>query len=92
MDTWLVNSFSLNMVVPEAVAELSFERLTFEAATQVARGARSAVGHADTAALLSSLLSRSGRAIARSSPSTRGLGSPRGPRASRRARRSRGSS
>jgi hypothetical protein len=53
---WLVNAFSLNMLRHPPGARLSVQALTDAQARALAPSARSAVGHADTAAMLASLL------------------------------------
>ena len=51
---YLLNAFSLNMITGDA--DLLIRQVTVEAATNVARVATSAVGHADTAAVFSDVL------------------------------------
>lgn len=51
----LTNAFSLNMVA-EFPCQISAEEVTVEQARTLAVGAHSAVGHADTAAVYSSVL------------------------------------
>lgn len=53
---WLVNSFSLNMLRDPSGARLSVRELDEVEAREIAREARSAIGHADTAARLERLL------------------------------------
>ena len=51
----ITNAFSLNMLALP-VSTATFRHLTVEEATALAAGASSAVGHADTAAVFSSVL------------------------------------
>lgn len=52
---FILNAFSLNMVT-EFPCQVSAEPLTVEQARELAEGAQSAVGHADTAKVFSSVL------------------------------------
>lgn len=58
MKTWLLNAFSLSMLGSATEAVVSVRRVSLEEASALAAGATSAVGHADTAALMSRLLGR----------------------------------
>ncbi len=53
--TYLTNAFSINMLAREGRA-IRFEPVSVERAAELARDAVSAIGHADTAAVVSSVL------------------------------------
>jgi protein involved in polysaccharide export with SLBB domain len=80
---YLVNSFSLNMLATLDV-NLTVREVSIEAARNLAEGAVSAVGHADTARVFAALLGREvehARATLRLSPGDRLLvGQYSGPR------------
>ena len=55
---WILNSFSLNLFAELPSAKLAVRHVELDEARRLAVGARSAVGHEDTAALFADLLDR----------------------------------
>lgn len=55
IQVYLLNAFSLNMI-PVFPAVFAVNETTLEQARKIARGCKSAIGHADTAAVFSAVL------------------------------------